>query len=328
MRRVRVFFLGGTISMTGASEAVPGTGLRPDLAGSDLLAELPLPGGVVVDAVDVTRADSSALTFAVCLETLRQADDSVRRGEAAAVVVVQGTDTLEETAYLWDLLWPHPHPFVVTGAMRPPEAAGADGPANLVAAVTVAASGEAEDLGVLVVVGDEIHAARHVTKAHTTSPTAFRSPELGPLGRMHEGSAVLAARVARREPLPPPTWSARVSLVRAGLDDDPALYRAAVGVSDGLVVEGFGAGQVRPEVADVLTGAALEIPVVLVSRTGAGQVASTTYAGPGSGSDLLARGLVHGGRLGGLRARVLLRVLLGGDCSREDLAATFGGHRH
>ena len=325
MQRVRAFFLGGTIAM-GATG--PGAGLEPRLGSAQLLSTLSLPEGVTVDAVDVARLDSSALTLRTCLDALARADAAVRSGEADGVVVVQGTDTLEETAYLWDLLWPHPHPFVVTGAMRPPEAAGADGPANLLAAVVVAASVDATDQGVLVVLADEVHAARHVTKRHSTSPSAFASPDLGPLGRLEEGRAVLLARVPRRGTLAIPTRAPSVGLLRASLDDDPAHYRAAAEVAEGLVVEGFGAGQLSPESAEVLLEVAARTPVVLTSRAGAGPVHARTYAGRGSGSRLLAHGLVPGGRLSGLQARTLLRVLLGAEPQpdRESVAAVFRQH--
>jgi L-asparaginase len=302
--------------------------VAPSLTGSDLLAGLTLPDGVRAEPDDVARTDSSALGVGLCLETLARADMAVRLGEADAVVVVQGTDTLEETAYLWDLLWPHPQPFVVTGAMRAPDTPGADGPANLLAAITVASDDQARDQGVLVVLGDEVHAARHVSKRHTTSPSAFASPGLGPVGWLQEGRAVLAARLPRREVLPTPVRVPGVGLVRASLDDDPRLYRATAEVSEALVVEGFGAGQVTPGAAQVLAEVAASRPVVIASRTGAGPVAVQTYTGQGSGSDLLARGVVGSGRLGGLRSRLLLMVLLGGSRppTAAEVAAAFARH--
>ena len=311
MTPVRVLFLGGTIAMT--MDELTGGELLPDLSGSELLAGVPLPADLVVEPVDVARVDSSALTFDTCLRALDLAETAVAEG-AGGVVVVQGTDSLEETSFLWDLLWAHDEPFVVTGAMRSADQPGADGPANLVAAVSAAASPRCRGQGALVVVGDEIHAARFVAKRHASNPAAFGSPELGPVGRVVEGVPVLLARLDRRTPLPRPDLGGRpwprVGLVTAGLDDDPAAYLALASVSDGLVVEGFGAGQLRPEVAEALDDVVARIPVLLASRAGAGAVATRTYGGPGSGSDLHRRGLVPTGHLGALKARVLLRLLL------------------
>ncbi len=306
-----MLFLGGTIAMT--MDELTGGELLPDLSGSELLAGIPLPEGLSVEPVDVARVDSSALTFDTCLRTLDLAEEAVRDG-VDGVVVVQGTDSLEETAFLWDLLWSHDRPLVVTGAMRSADQPGADGPANVVAAVEVAAADQCRGQGALVVVTDEVHAARFVAKRHTSNLGAFVSPELGPVGRVAEGVPVLLARLERRTPLPVPHLGSRpwprVGLVTAALDDDPETYLALAAVSDGLVVEGFGAGQLRPEVAQALDEVVARIPVLLASRAGAGAVATRTYGGPGSGSDLHRRGLVPTGRLGALKARVLLRLLL------------------
>lgn len=313
MTRVRVLFLGGTIAMT--MDELTGGELLPELGGTDLLAGVPLPGDLHVEPVDVARVDSSALTFDICLRALDLAEEAVRDG-VDGVVVVQGTDSLEETSFLWDLLWAHDEPFVVTGAMRSADQPGADGPANLLAAVDVAASRQCRGQGALVVLGDEVHAARFVAKRHASNPAAFASPELGPVGRVVEGAPVLLARLQRHTPLARPFpgergWP-RVGMVTAGLDDDPAAYLAVAAVSEGLVVEGFGAGQLRPEVAEALDDVVARIPVLLASRAGAGAVATRTYGGRGSGSDLHRRGLVPTGHLDSLKARVLLRLVLAG----------------
>ena len=150
--------------------------------------------------------------------------DGFDRGCQGAVVV-QGTDTIEETAFALELLARSTLPVVVTGAMRGAQAPGADGPSNLLAAVTVAASPDAAGLGTLVVLGDEAHAARHVQKTHTTLPSAFRSPGAGPLGTIQEGQfrlfgwqaplAAVRVAAARLDETP-------VALLRIGLDDDGA----------------------------------------------------------------------------------------------------------
>jgi L-asparaginase len=135
------------------------------------------------------------------------------------VVVVQGTDTIEESAFLLDLLHDGDAPVVVTGAMRNPTQPGADGPANLAAAVRVAASPAARGLGCLVVLADEIHAARWVRKTHTSSVAAFTSPFTGPVGGVAEDHVTIATRPVRHPALPiptPPTRPASLAAVGAG----------------------------------------------------------------------------------------------------------------
>ena len=155
---VALFTLGGTISVTGGRR----------LTGADLTAAVPglAELGHAVEIQDIEAVSSANLTAAKMLEVVDAASKAVAAG-ATGVVVTQGTDTLEETAFLVDQVWPHPQPFVLTGAMRNPTLAGPDGPANLLAAVRVACSPAARDLGALVVFKDEIHAARWVRKTHS-----------------------------------------------------------------------------------------------------------------------------------------------------------------
>src|ERR1700743_1106386 len=175
--KIALFTLGGTIASTST-----GAGVMPQLTGADLLAAAPglERAGVTVGVHDFRQVPSSSLTVADVLDLVRAIRAEVAAG-AGGVVVSQGTDTIEETAFLGDLLYAGDVPGVFTGAMRNPTRAGPDGPANLRAAVAVAASPQARGLGCLVVLGDEIHAARFVSKAHTTSVTAFVSPPAGAL---------------------------------------------------------------------------------------------------------------------------------------------------
>lgn len=314
--RVTAYCLGGTIGMTGTGEH----GEAPTLGVADL------PADVELRTVDVRRVSSARTTFADLIEVLALARQTVDHG-AAGVVVVQGTDTLEETAYVLDLLWDRPQPLVLTGAMRRPTAPGADGPANLLAAVTVAATPSCRDLGALVVLDDVVHAARRVAKTHTSATDAFRSSGPGPLGELLEGEVGMLGSVVRLPALPTPVRvEVHVDLLTALLGDDPRRYAAAAATADGLVVAALGAGHVAPEVADVLAEAAGRVPVVLVSRTGGGSVHRRTYGGAGSEVDLLDRGLLHGGRLAPLRARLLLTLLLAAGASREEVAATVAAH--
>ncbi|MEU6079829.1 asparaginase [Streptomyces sp. NPDC047108] len=328
---VALFALGGTISVSGG----PGhDGLVPRLTGADITAAVPgvTELGVKLDVRDTQAVPSANLTFAEMLDVVAAASTAVRNG-AIGAVVTQGTDTLEETAFLADLVWPHEEPLVFTGAMRNPTLAGADGPANVLAAVRVAASDHGRSLGALVVLNDEIHAARWVRKAHSTSTATFASPNAGPLGQVVEGRVRVLAMPRRHEPLPSPAGrlaerpdAARVALHVVALDDDGALLRAVADTCDGLVVAGFGVGHVPSALAPELGALAEHMPVVLTSRTGSGSVLRNTYGAVGSERDLLRRGLVNGGLLDPYKARVLLRLLLASGAGREEISAAFARH--
>jgi L-asparaginase len=213
--------------------------------------------------------------------------------------------------------------------MRNPTLPGADGPANLLAAVRVAASGAARGIGTVVVMNDEIHAARHVRKTHTQSPAAFRSAGAGPIGWVSEGSIRIPLRPADRHHvrLPDGPTSHEVALVGVWPGDDGRILGAAGDLGyDGLVVEGMGGGHVPSAAVGPLEELAARMPVVLASRTGGGETLARTYDAPGSEMDLLARGLIPAGVLDGPKARILLALLLRSGASREEIHAAFG-HR-
>ncbi len=239
------------------------------------------------------------------------------------MVLVQGTDTLEETAYLLDLFWDKPQPLVVTGAMRSPQRAGSDGPANLMAAVTTAAAPASRGLGVLVVMNDEIHAAARVAKTDSMAVEAFRSPVFGPLGRLVEGTPVYGNRPGRHPALEGPvgTASTRVALLITHLGDDGELLRLVTSAGyDGVVLASLGVGHVPTEVAEAVSVAAARMPVVFASRTGGGTTARETYGFVGSERDLLGRGAIGAGWLTPVKARLLLWTLLAQGRERDEIA--------
>lgn len=316
-KRIVFFALGGTIAMSSSG----GSGVLPVLTGADVLGMVPGLSELDVDIEvrDFPRKPASWLTFTDILE-LARAIGTV--GDCDGIVVAQGTDTIEETSYLLDLLHDSDQPLVVTGAMRHPEQAGPDGPANLLAAIRVAASVTARRRGCLVVLNDEIHAARWVRKGHTTSPAAFTSPATGPVGLMVEGEPGFYSGPSPRQPLGPITRpDVRVGLAVCSLSDDGGWLHGYQ--EDGLVVAGFGVGHVPESWVDLLEDLSERIPVMLASRIGAGPVLRGTYGFVGSETDLQDRGLLGAGQLDPYKARILLWTLLAMGATREEIAATF-----
>ncbi|MFE2559201.1 asparaginase [Streptomyces sp. NPDC059352] len=264
----------------------------------------------------LTFEDLTALSAAIAA--------ALETGEVDGVVITQGTDTIEETAFLLDLYHGHERPVVVTGAMRNPTLPGADGPANLHAAVLAAADPVLRGVGCLVVLGDEIHSAWTVRKSHTTSPAAFTSPTCGPIARIAENRVRMAGGLPTRGPLVgAPDREARVGLYTVTLGDDGALLDLWDANCDGLVVAAFGVGHVPERLVEGLTKLASRIPVILASRIGNGPVLSDTYGFPGSEKDLLGRGLIGAGDPGPYQARLLLQALLAQGADGATVRETF-----
>lgn len=320
---INVLTLGGTIAMTHDGAG----GVVPTLTSEMLVAAVPgLEDVAYIDAQSFRQLPSAHLSFddlyALAAEIMR-----VTQAGAQGVVITQGTDTIEETAFVLDRLLPAQVCVVVTGAMRNPTLPGADGPANLLAAVQVAASPHAQGLGCVVAFNDEIHAARFVRKAHTSSPAAFTSGPVGQLGWLSEGIVHIVSRLDPVPPLTPdkPVRDARVALLTIALDDDGTLIDAAVGAGfDAIVVQGMGGGHATLAAADALERAAQRIPVVLTSRTGSGAVLQHTYGFTGGEIDLQRRGLICAGWLDGIKARALLTLILRrGTATLQDISKEF-----
>ncbi|MFF4732864.1 asparaginase [Streptomyces mirabilis] len=317
-RRVAVFSLGGTIAMT----AQTGGGATPTLTADDLVAAVPglADTGITVEVHSFRQLPGASLSFGDLFDLAVAIEEVAVDG----VVVTQGTDTIEETSYLLDLVTTGDMPIVVTGAMRNASMAGADGPANVLAAIRVAASTDARGTGCTVVFGEEIHAARWVRKTHATSPLAFTSYP-GPIGYIAEDRVRVMARPTKSPTIDPrgSATPSRTAVVTVGLGDDGTILQAVGEQVDGLVVAAFGAGHVPMACVDALTDLAKRMPVILATRTGSGPVLRQTYGFPGSESDLLARGLISASTLDPVKARILLQLLLMTSADRDQIAQSF-----
>ena len=323
MTRVHIVALGGTIAM---QQAAPGAHASPGAAG-----RVPSPvAGVEVTEEQVANVGSPSLTVAHVAAALAAAERAVAEG-AVGVVLTHGTDTLEETAFLLSRLWAHTAPLVITGAMRPANAAGADGPANLRDAILTATAPSARGLGVLVVFNGMLHLGDRVTKVSSRSVDAFDSVPSGPIGVVHTDDV----RLVYRPDAPPlrlldsavhapdgacasggvlPDALPVVPILGTGLGDDGVLLSLILAADSpvrGVVIDGAGmghvpAGHMRP-IRELL---ARGIPVVVATRIPDGGTSTYHYAYPGSEVDLISAGAIMAGSLSAHKARLLLQMLI------------------
>lgn len=277
---------GGTIAGT-AQRPGDAVGYRAAQLGiAALVADLPWPEGMALQAEQVLQLDSKDMGFAHWQQLARRCADLLAQPEVAGLVITHGTDTLEETAWLLHRVLDATKPVVLTCAMRPADAPGADGPANLRDALAVAADPAAS--GVLAVAAGRVHAARHVQKVHPYRIDAFDSGEAGPLGMVEEGrvrwlwpaatvrpaSAVADDRTANLRALLAAADSPRVSVLLSHAGVDGALVDAllARGV-DGIVAAGTGNGTLHAELrAALLRAVGQGVPVWRASRCALGAV--------------------------------------------------------
>jgi L-asparaginase len=318
--RVAVVFTGGTISMTADPAA---GGARPALGGAELLASAGLGDAVEVLALDLGRTPASHFSMGDLVRIVTSARRTLASDPTfVGAVVVQGTDTMDEAAIAYDLLWDDERPLVVTGAMRTADAPGADGPANLRDAIAVAADRLFRGLGAVVVLNGEVHAADSVVKMHTTAVDAFASPDTGPIGRVDRGSPRLLRRPVGRRRLSAPAGAIPpVALVIAAVGlDGSAIDGAVAGGARGVVVEATGSGNTHPAILAAAERAmASGVAVVLASRVPGGRV-TTGYAFPGGGATWATAGAILAGRLTGPKARVALSLGLAAGLDRSGLA--------
>jgi L-asparaginase len=321
--KVSMLTLGGTIAMTpGAAEGA----VVPKLNAADLLEAIPELSALDVELTtyDFRQLPSPDIGFTVMGELATMIENEIANG-ATGIVVTQGTDTIEETSYFLDRTIGGDVPIVMTGAMRHPSQASPDGPANLLSAIRVAADPKARGLGCVVVMSDQLHAARYVRKSHSTSTAAFTSPNAAPIGYIIEQELVLLSRPRPCPPLRrgPKLAGTSIGMVHAALGDDGGWLRPFAQHTDGLVIAGFGGGHVPSRLVPLLAELAEAKPVVLASRTGSGAVLRRTYGYPGSEQDLLSRGLINAGFLDPFKARVLLHVLVSAGADHEEITRAF-----
>ena len=323
MRVVAALFTGGTISMRVDAEA---GGAVPSLSAEEIVgAARGIERVADVRAEQWGRYPGPHMTVERQWALRNRIVELLGDADVAGVVVTHGTDTLEETAYLVARSVASRKPVVFTGAMRSASDLGYDGPANLLEAVTVAASREAEGLGTLVVMGGRVFAGLEDAKTHTHDLSAFESPGLGPLGVVDEGHVIVRRMLVGTPPvLAPPAPAEPVDIVASWAGCDSRLLDAArESGARGVVVAAMGRGNVPPAMVDGIERWIRDgKPVVIASRAGQGRVGQT-YAYPGGGRRLHEMGALFAGARRPQQARIDLMLALGAGLSGDALRAVF-----
>ncbi|KER73956.1 L-asparaginase [Burkholderia cepacia] len=287
--RVAVLATGGTIAGTAGSETQT-TGYKPGvLTAEALLKSVPSLSKVAqVSGEQISNVGSENITNEILLKLARRINQLLSQPDIAGVVVTHGTDTLEETAYFLNLVVKSDKPVVVTGSMRPSTAIGADGPSNLLQAVTVAASPDARGRGVMIVLNDRIGSARYTTKTNGTTLDTFKGNDAGYLGTLVDEVPHFETSVLKRHTTATPFDVSKldalpeVDIVYGYQNDGGFMYDAAVAHgAKGIVVAGVGAGsESLLTLPSIKRAIAQGVVVVRSSRTGGGMVpADPAYLG-------------------------------------------------
>jgi len=320
--KVVVFTTGGTIAMRYDPET---GGAVPAVSGPELIEAVPpLTNVRPVEVREFSNIPSPHMTPRIMLDLARRVEKALSEPDVLGAAITHGTDTLEETAYFLDLYIDSEKPVCLTAAMRSAAEISPDGPKNILCAVRTAASPEARGMGVLVVMNDEIHAAREVTKTHSANPKTFASPFWGPVGYVDTDRVIFRRASLAPQKIHPGDIVDDVYLIKLAAGTDDFLFNCLVEKKvSGIIVEGFGRGNVFPGAFEGMKKAvAAGIPVVLTTRCPGGRVLDV-YAYDGGVVRQKEAGIILGGEINGQKARIKLILALGVTRDHKQLADYF-----
>lgn len=320
MKHLLVIHTGGTISMSqDQSNKVVTNDINPISMHQDVINQY-----AQIDELNPFNVPSPHMT----IQHVKQLKDiileAVTNKYYDGFVITHGTDTLEETAFLLDLILGIEQPVVITGAMRSSNEIGSDGLYNYISAIRVASDEKARHKGVMVVFNDEIHTARNVTKTHTSNTNTFQSPNHGPLGVLTKDRVQFHHMPYRQQALENVNDKLNVPLVKAymGMPGDIFSFYSREGI-DGMVIEALGQGNIPPSALEGIQQlVSLNIPIVLVSRSFNG-IVSPTYAYDGGGYQLAQQGFIFSNGSNGPKTRLKLLVALSNNLDKAEIKSYF-----
>lgn len=307
---VRLIATGGTIAMKiDPVKKAP----VPAISGEDLVATVPEIAGVArVEVENLSNVPSDYMDPPRWIELQKSVVKALSRPEVAGVVVSHGTDTLEETAWFLDLTVPGDKPVVLIGAQRNASERDFDGPRNLLNAARVCVSPDARGKGAMIVLNNQINAAREVGKGHTSSVETFRSGDFGFLGVADSDRVIFYRAPTRRQHLAlTQDKLPYVEIVAMYGGADGGMIRAALAAgAKGIVVQALGWGNMNvPMYEAVQEAIGKGVPVVITTRVPTGRVLPV-YGFKGGGKTLKDAGAIFGDDLSPQKARLLLMLAL------------------
>lgn len=320
--KIAMIFTGGTIAMKIDPDLHAAI---PALNADEILSMIKNIGDLTeLEIINFANLPSPHITPDVMMELYKLTREKLKDETITGVIITHGTDTLEETAYLLDLLLDTQKPVVVVGAMRNFSELGYDGSSNLSAAICTVLSPGSLGKGVLVVMNNEVNAASQVTKTNTLSLDTFKSLEFGPLGIVDNDEVIYYRNIPSRQVIPSESIEKKVALIKCvpGMDSDIIDFYLDSGYK-GIVVEALGRGNVPPSLVNgIKKSITNDVPVVMVSRCNTGRVLYT-YGYEGGGKQLRDIGVIFGGNLPGQKARIKLMVILGYTNKMEKIKELF-----
>ncbi len=309
MSKILVIFTGGTISMT--IDARLGAAV-PSLSSSEILGmikDIDEYGDIEVH--NFGELPGPQMDPQKMMELSQLIQQKVAQDDIMGVIVTHGTDTLEETAYFLDLTIKTHKPIVLVGAMRNASELGYDGPSNLASAIVTVKSPQSMGQGVLVVLNNEVNAAREVTKTNTLSLDTFKSVEFGPLGIVDNNEVLFFRERLHHGQILVDHYVEEVYLLKsyAGMDRSLIDFLVEKGAK-GIVIEAMGRGNLPPLAVDAIEDAIEKGCVVtIVSRCPSGRVLGT-YGYDGGGKGIRDKGAFFGTNLNGQKTRIKLMLAL------------------